>query len=98
MKRKNDSGNIGRKGSREPILKGRIDTMLKEIPLKKVRRARRLFKEWWCYEWLDEKHQLEQIYRAFYSSYKTRRSYWHFKTASVLLLYLYGYISNDEMD
>ena len=73
-----------------------IDSLLKEIPLKEVKKVRELYNKW-CAEWINERAQLEQIYRAFYSSYKTRRSYWHFKTASILLLYLYGYISEKEI-
>jgi len=74
-----------------------IDSLLKEIPLKKVKKVRKLFNKW-CAEWLKERAQLEQIYRAFCSSYKTRYSYWHFKAASVLLLYLYGYVSDEEIN
>ena len=77
--------------------KKEIDLLLKEIPVKKVKKAKKLFNEW-CSQWLNRNQQLEQIYRAFYSSFKTRRSYWHFKTASVLLLYLYGYVSDEEID
>jgi len=77
--------------------KKEIDSLLKEIPLEKVKKARRLYNKW-CAEWLKEKTQLEQIYRAFYSSFKTQYSYWNFRAASVLLLYLYGYISDKEFN
>lgn len=89
---------VGKKDeAKQPIMKETIDGILKGIPWKKVRRAEELFEDWWCEESLDKEQQLEQIYRAFYSSFKTRRSYWCFKVASVLLLYLYGYISEKEI-
>ncbi len=76
--------------------KNGIDNLLKRIPLAKVRKARVLFKQC-CAEWLNENRVIEQAYRAFGSSLKTKYSYWNFKAASVILLYLYGYVTAREL-
>jgi hypothetical protein len=86
------SGEVTEKELKELPYKKEIDELLDVIPLPKVHFARKLFEKW-C----NEYNQLEQIYRAFYSSYKTTHSYWHFKAASLILLYLYGYISDEEL-
>ena len=80
----------------KPAFKGEIDKLLEEVPLSKVNRAKALWDNW-CKE-IMENEELEQIYRAFGSSYKTRRSYFRFKNSAVLLLYIYGYISDEELD
>jgi len=85
-------GEVTEKAIKDLPYKKEIDELLDAISLPKVRFARKLFDKW-C----NDYNQLEQIYRAFYSSYKTTHSYWKFKAALVILLYLYGYISDEEL-
>lgn len=81
---------------KNPPFKEEIDKMLEEISLTKVNRAKALWDKW-CKEDIKNE-ELEQIYRAFYSSLKTNRSYGRFKLASILFLYVYGYVSDEELD
>ncbi|MDI6839268.1 MAG: hypothetical protein QMD71_00165 [bacterium] len=81
---------------KNPPFKKEIEQLLKEVPLSKVNRAKTLWDKW--YKEYIKNEELEQIYRAFCSSLKTRHSYWRFKSASLLFLYIYGYVSDEELD
>jgi hypothetical protein len=81
---------------KNPGQREEIDKMLEEVSLSRVKKAKALLNKWNKYAIKNE--ELEQIYRAFYSSCKTNHSYWRFKRAAILFLYIYGYISDKELD
>jgi len=93
---KEESLGLPRKVTVDYPFKKEIDQLLEEIPLSKIKKARVAFEKW-CAFWVKPEEIIEQIYRAFCSSLKTRYSYTNFKLASIILLYLYGYISEEEM-
>ncbi|MFA5031687.1 MAG: hypothetical protein WC614_01585 [bacterium] len=81
---------------KHPSQQKKIDEILKDVPLLKVKRAKAFWNKW-CKE-IMKNEELEQIYRALDSSLKTNRSYWQFKRVAILFLYIYGYISDKELD
>ena len=81
----------------EPFMKDDIEQMLKGIPLKKVKKAKRIWNKR-CKWIIGRERRKEQIYRCFTGSYKTRFSFYAFVDAALIILYLYGYVPDEEID
>ena len=90
--------NIKKKWPKYPFKK-EINRMLREIPIEKVKKAKKVWNECPCKWILDKrKWRYEQIYRSLYGSMKIKRSYYAFVFSAAIILYLYGYILDDEFD
>jgi len=84
---------IKKKGTKYPYKK-EINRMLREIPLEKIKKAKKVWKDG-C-KWIMHKMRNEQIYRSLYGSMKIRSSYYAFISGALIILYLYGHIPDKE--
>lgn len=80
------------------LFKKEITELLTEINPKKLSKAKKLFRKFDCMYSVKKNRLLEQIYRGFYVSFKTRHSYYNFKSAALVMLYIYDFLDEDEVD